>query len=160
MNTLRSILRAVFALITVWTMQAIAAAAPPVALDETHASVRAVIAVQNAVTPDWIKTADVLGTAVGTDNAGRPVIVVYVDRDSDTVADVIRALPAQARGVAVRVELTDKFRAFAGNTGKQTLPVQLGTSGGWSYDLANGYCCGGTLGSLVQVGGTQYILSN
>jgi hypothetical protein len=36
----------------------------------------------------------------------------------------------------------------------------LGTSGGWKYDLANGYCCGGTLGSLVQIGGAQYILSN
>ncbi len=46
------------------------------------------------------------------------------------------------------------------HTAKQTPPIQLGTSGGWGYDLANGYCCGGTLGSLVQIGGTQYILSN
>ena len=46
------------------------------------------------------------------------------------------------------------------HTAKQTPPIQLGTSGGWRYDLANGYCCGGTLGSLVQIGGTQYILSN
>jgi hypothetical protein len=36
----------------------------------------------------------------------------------------------------------------------------MGTSGGWRYDLANGYCCGGTLGSLVQKGGTKYVLSN
>jgi hypothetical protein len=43
---------------------------------------------------------------------------------------------------------------------KQTPPIQLGTSGGWRYDLANGYCCGGTLGSLVQKGGTQYVMSN
>ena len=43
----------------------------------------------------------------------------------------------------------------------QTPPIQLGTSGGWRNDLANGYCCGGTLGSLVEdVSGTQYILSN
>jgi hypothetical protein len=46
------------------------------------------------------------------------------------------------------------------HTAKQTPPIQLGTSGGWRYDLANGYCCGGTLGSLIQKGGTQYILSN
>ena len=26
--------------------------------------------------------------------------------------------------------------------------------------MANGYCCGGTLGSLIQVNGVQYILSN
>jgi hypothetical protein len=43
----------------------------------------------------------------------------------------------------------------------QSAPVQMGTSGGWRYDLANGYCCGGTLGSLIQDGqGTQYVLSN
>jgi hypothetical protein len=135
-------------------------AAPPEALDEAHPHIRAAIAVQHAVTPDWLKEPDVLGTAVGVDNAGRATVVVYVDRDSDSVADTIRALPPQVRGVGVKVEVTDKFRAFAGNTGKQALPVQLGTSGGWSYDLANGYCCGGTLGSLLQVGTTQYILSN
>ncbi|MGK0238248.1 MAG: hypothetical protein ACI92G_001713 [Candidatus Pelagisphaera sp.] len=49
---------------------------------------------------------------------------------------------------------------------KQTGLVQMGTSGGWQYDLANGYCCGGTLGALVTdlvpVSGitNTYILSN
>lgn len=43
---------------------------------------------------------------------------------------------------------------------KQTPPIQLGTSGGWRNDLANGYCCGGTLGSLVTRNNKQYILSN
>ncbi len=46
------------------------------------------------------------------------------------------------------------------HTAIQTPPIELGTSGGWSYDLANGYCCGGTLGSLIQIGGNQYVLSN
>jgi hypothetical protein len=46
------------------------------------------------------------------------------------------------------------------HTAKQTAPIQLGTSGGWRTDLANGYCCGGTLGSLVQVNGVKYVLSN
>src|SRR6185503_3700772 len=45
-------------------------------------------------------------------------------------------------------------------TAVQALPIQLGTSGGWRTDLANGYCCGGTLGSLIQVNGVQYIMSN
>jgi hypothetical protein len=52
----------------------------------------------------------------------------------------------------------------SGHTAKQTAPIQLGTSGGWSKDLANGYCCGGTLGALVNIAGGQkagnYILSN
>ena len=46
------------------------------------------------------------------------------------------------------------------HTARQTTPIQLGTSGGWRNDLANGYCCGGTLGSLIQVNGVQYIMSN
>lgn len=44
--------------------------------------------------------------------------------------------------------------------GLQAAPIKLGTSGGWRYDLANGYCCGGTLGSLVTDGVNSYILSN
>jgi hypothetical protein len=46
------------------------------------------------------------------------------------------------------------------HTAKQTPPISLGTSGGSVTDLANGFCCSGTLGSLVTKGGTQYILSN
>lgn len=46
------------------------------------------------------------------------------------------------------------------HTAAQQLPIQLGTSGGNAGDLANGYCCGGTLGSLIEIGGQQYILSN
>jgi hypothetical protein len=46
------------------------------------------------------------------------------------------------------------------HTAIQSAPIQLGTSGGWRTDLANGYCCGGTLGALVQTDTAQYILSN
>jgi hypothetical protein len=43
---------------------------------------------------------------------------------------------------------------------KQQTPIKMGTSGGARNDLANGYCCGGTLGALVTDGQTQYLLSN
>jgi hypothetical protein len=39
-------------------------------------------------------------------------------------------------------------------------PIQLGTSGGNINDISKLYCCGGTLGSLVQDANIQYILSN
>jgi len=143
---------------------------PADVLDQTHASVKAVVALQSDVTPDLMKWPDVLGTAVGLSQAGQPELVVFVDRDGASHADVVRALPPALRGVAVRAELSDTFRVFAGKpsggTGGvshsvgQALPIQLGTSGGWRYDLANGYCCGGTLGSLIQVNGVHYILSN
>jgi hypothetical protein len=73
-------------------------------------------------------------------------------------------MPVELDGVQVQVLLTDPIVAMrstgVSHTAKQTAPIQLGTSGGWRYDLANGYCCGGTLGSLIQVGGQQRILSN
>jgi hypothetical protein len=147
-----------FAAVVVATL---AWASPPEGvLDETHASVRAVMAVQREVTPGLMVADDVLGTAAGVDNNGEPALVVYVDRDGPAMASVVKSLPPHMRGVGVRVELTDKFLAFAAHTARQTPPIQLGTSGGWAKDLANGYCCGGTLGSLIQVNGVQYILSN
>ncbi len=150
-------------------------AAPPAGiLDQTHASVRAVMAVQSQVTSDLMQLDGILGTAVGLDDADQPALVVYVDRDSASMADIVRAMPPQIRGTKVKVELTDKFRAMRGkpsggtsHTAKQMPPIRLGTSGGWRSDLANGYCCGGTLGSLIQVSGSSvsvnnglYILSN
>lgn len=43
---------------------------------------------------------------------------------------------------------------------RQARPVQLGTSGGNAGDLANGFCCSGTLGALVTNGQKRFILSN
>ncbi|MEY2505643.1 MAG: hypothetical protein QOG27_1923 [Verrucomicrobiota bacterium] len=144
-------------------------AAPAVGvLDETHANVMAVKAVQDEVTADWMRKPEVLGTAIGLDDSGKASLLVYVDQDASKAGEVIQNLPRETRGVKVQVQLTDKFRSMAkpgggggtSHTAKQTPPIQLGTSGGWSKDLANGYCCGGTLGSLVSIGGQQHILSN
>ncbi len=144
-------------------------------LDETHASVRAVMAIQGEVTPDLMKLEGILGTAVGLSEQDEVALVVYLDRDHPSINELKQAFPPQLRGTAVQLHLTDKFRALAGRPGggggggggttadpraKQTPPIQLGTSGGWRYDLANGYCCAGTLGSLIQVNEVQYILSN
>ena len=51
------------------------------------------------------------------------------------------------------------------NANAQSGAVELGTSGSNAHDFNNTAnntitCCGGTLGSLVTRGGTQYILSN
>jgi hypothetical protein len=50
------------------------------------------------------------------------------------------------------------------NQQAQAVPVKLGTSGGNANDSSTQgnlvYCCGGTLGSLVQRNGSYYILSN
>ena len=168
---IRRITRVALAVVAGLGIQSTTHAAGLLTLD--HPNVRAVVAVQNTLTTDLMKLPGVLGTAVGLDASEQTALVIYVDQDSPSRADIIRGLPPQVRGIGVKVELTEKFRAFAGkppgtggggggvsHTAKQTPPIQLGTSGGWSKDLANGYCCGGTLGSLIQVNGVQYILSN
>jgi hypothetical protein len=150
-----------------FTISPIALALPAGLLDNNHPAVQAVIAVQKTVTGTWMQQPEVLGTAVSVNESGMPVLAVYVDRDAAKAGDVIRDLPKNLRGIDVQVHLTDKFRSMRGNPhgganhiAIQTPPIQLGTSGGWSKDLANGFCCGGTLGSLVQIGSTPYILSN
>ncbi|HEV8619047.1 MAG TPA: hypothetical protein VGQ70_06080, partial [Candidatus Udaeobacter sp.] len=113
-----------------------ASAAPPAGvLDETHAAVQAVMSIQGEVTSDLMRQPEILGTAVGVDAAGTPVLTIYVDRDSANAGEVIRNLPRQFRGVGVQIHLTDKFRAMArppgggvSHTARQTPPIQLGTS--------------------------------
>ena len=135
------------------------AGGPPEDLTLDHPQVKAVVSIQDTVTADMMEHPGILGTAVGLDDRDEAALVIYVDQDSPSRAEIVRSLPPRLRGVGVKVEVTEKFRAYA-NTAKQTPPIQLGTSGGWSFDLANGYCCGGTLGSLIQVNGVQYIMSN
>ncbi len=150
-------------------IQATGAADGLLGLDNPN--VVAVMAVQKSVTPGLMNLEGVLGTAVGLEDSGKAVLVVYVDADAPTRGEIIAGLPPKIRSTGVKVELTDKFVALAGRPGgggsggvdhkaKQTAPIQLGASGGWGNDLANGFCCGGTLGSLIQVNGFQYILSN
>src|SRR5215831_20660766 len=113
--------------------------------DERPAAVRAAISVQEEATPSLMQQPEILGTAVGVADDGNPVVKVYVNREATEVGRTIRNLPGQIRGTPVQVELMDEIRAM-GNTEEQTLPISLGTSGGWAFDLANRFCCGGTLG--------------
>jgi hypothetical protein len=143
------------------------------ALTKDNPEIRAVITVQERHTSDLMKIPDVVGTAVGLTEDGKPCILILTKTDikANALAKGTQSpLPDQVESVPVREMVTGEITAFKGNphgggggishTAKQSIPIQLGTSGGWSYDLANGYCCGGTLGSLVQKGGTKYILSN
>jgi hypothetical protein len=152
-------------------MATAAPAEPPQALlTLANPNVRAIIAVQNAKTPALMATPDVLGTAVGLDGQGDLALVVFVNSEGKNPGAAAQSSLAKLRGVVrATVEMTEPFRALAGKPGGsggvshkaiQTPPIQLGTSGSWRYDLANGFCCGGTLGSLIQINGEQYILSN
>lgn len=155
--------------VSVLGLLAFGAQIPEQALNAANPRIQEVVAVQEAVTPDLMSMPDVLGTAVGQDDDGELTILVYVNIEGKNPAAAARNIPRSLGGERVTVEITEPFRALASkpsrptpvsHTAKQTPPIQLGTSGGWGLDLANGYCCGGTLGSLIQKGGKQYILSN
>ncbi len=131
--------------------------ARPISID----ALRATMSVQNKHTAALMRNEGVVGTATGVDAAGKPVILVLTERKLPA-----GKLPVSLDGVNVVEEVTGQIIALKGggggvsHTAIQTPPIQLGTSGGPALDLANGFCCGGTLGSLVQKGGNQYILSN
>jgi len=138
-------------------------------LSKENPQVLAVMEVQNRSTADLMSVPGVVGTATGLAPDGRIAILVYLKEEMRTPVKgkgiSARGIPAEIEGIQVITQVTGEFRAMRGgggvsHTAVQAFPIQLGTSGGWRYDLANGYCCGGTLGSLIQKGGTQYILSN
>jgi hypothetical protein len=125
----------------------------------SDAGVQAAIRVQNAHTSRLMAIPGVVGTAITADSKGQPAIMIMTETPMGA------RLPAVLDGYTVIEEVTGKIKALrttstVSHTAKQTPPIQLGTSGGSAIDLANGYCCSGTLGSLVQKGGAQYILSN
>jgi len=126
-------------------------------LSLSNTAVRAVADVQERHTTDLMSVPGVVGTATSVDANGHLAVMVMTDH-----ALGAGRLPASVEGVPVFEEVTGKIVAMsvADHQAKQAPPIQMGTSGGWRYDLANGYCCGGTLGSCVKKGTTQYVLSN
>ena len=126
-----------------------------------------VMRLQERETRRFLDMSGVVGTATGLNDRGEPVIQILTEK-----AMPAGRLPRSIHGVEVVEVVTGKLVAMKGKPGGggggggvshtaiQTPPIQLGTSGGWTYDLANGYCCGGTLGSLINIGGSQYIMSN
>jgi len=138
-------------------------------LSTADPAVRSVMAVQDKYTPGLMSDKNIVGTATGMTSDGKLAIFLYL-KDSPAGVKGLRApssIPAALDGIPVVAKVTGEFRAMKGpggggtsHTAKQTPPIQLGTSGGWRYDLANGYCCSGTLGSLIHIGTTQYVLSN
>ncbi len=134
-------------------------------LDRNNATVRTVMDVQNRHTAEFMADNNVVGTATGLTDDGQ-VAVLLLTKEASPVKGgrAVSAYPSSLEGHPVVVMVVGNIKPMRGggvsHTAKQTPPIQLGTSGGWRYDLANGYCCSGTLGSLIHIGTTQYILSN
>jgi hypothetical protein len=116
---------------------------------------------------------NVIGTAIGLNDNGQLAIMLYL---AEEISKAGTSLPFEIEGAPIQHVVTGRIIARGGMGGggppggggscsddpkaMQAGAVKMGTSGGWRYDLANGYCCGGTLGSLIQSGNTKYVLSN
>ena len=106
------------------------------------------IQVQEAHTPDLMANRDVIGTAVGLNENGRPVIQVYATTDQ------VRGIPNSLEGIPVIVKVTDEFVARCPQ-GRCDRPVPIGVSTGHPDITA------GTIGCRVKdVSGDVYALSN
>lgn len=142
-------------------------------LGKDNPGVKEAIIVQEKHTDKLMQNMDIVGTAVGLTEKGDVCILVMAIKDVNAEAKQkgqTPPVPDKLDNIQVRLVVSGEIRAFRNErtgmskalsyTAKQNPPISLGTSGGWRFDLANGYCCSGTLGSLVTDGTDQYILSN
>jgi hypothetical protein len=147
-------------------------------LSVKNPDIQAIIKIQELNTDVLMSHDNIVGTATGLTEDGRPAVLVLTKNEMHTqslakgiaLKDAVQKgqIPEFIDGAPVRIMVVGDLKPMrpakpepgVPHTAAQTPPIQLGTSGGWGYDLANGYCCGGTLGSLIQIGGTKYVLSN
>lgn len=105
--------------------------------------------VQEAHTPNLLDNPEVVGTAVGLDDNGEPVIKVFV------LTEQFRGIPQSLEGFPVEVEVTGMFVALTDPTAWQPRPVPIGVSTGHPDITA------GTIGCRVKDAfGFVYALSN
>lgn len=121
-------------------------------------SLAAAIAAQESMTAEWMALEGVVGTAVGIDSHGDPVVTIYL-----TALGAAR-FPATVQGVPVQLRLTEPFRALGelprtatddiDRRGVFPRPVPIGVSSG------HGGVTAGTLGARVVAGGRHFALGN
>jgi hypothetical protein len=138
-------------------------------LSQTSPQAKAVMAVQDRYTDNLMAHPEVVGTAIGLTEDGKPAIVVLTKSEMSTKAGVriesLRkgvapvAIPAAIENLPVVVLVTGEIKALKGGGGgfDPTLkhrPAPNGVSLG-HFDIT-----AGTLGCLVNKNNTTYILSN
>ncbi len=128
---------------------------------ESHPMIRRAMDVQISHTRKIMEDPEVVGTATGLTIEGEPAVLVLLKSAAGG-----RGIGQTLEGVPVVKIVTGPIKAYGkppsgpDHKARQTRPIELGVSGGNINDIANGYCCGGTIGSLVTDGSDQYILSN
>jgi hypothetical protein len=136
---------------------------PEALFTAAHPGIENALIVQEMHTGELMKDPEVVGTATGLTDAGEPSVIVLLMSERGR-----GRVPDRLDGVPVTKIVTGPMKAYKKPTptpgddpkSRLTRPIQLGVSGGNANDLANGYCCSGTLGALITKAGKYYILSN
>lgn len=130
-----------------------------IALDKANPNIRAVMAIQRRHTPKLMAMPEVVGTATGLSEAGRPAIMVFTKNMVER-----GIIPESLEGLPVAVKITGEIVAMKGPpsgkvkvkpTARFVRPVPIGVSTG-----NEGECSAGTIGARVTDGTDVYALSN
>lgn len=112
-------------------------------------AVSAAMAVQERHTARLLAQPGVVGTGIGLNEAGRPVIKIFTERAG------VEGLPDRLEGLPVAVEVTGMFIARSDPTARFPRPVPIGVSTGHPAITA------GTIGARVRnAAGSVFALSN
>jgi hypothetical protein len=115
------------------------------ATDNPH--VLAAMSVQEQHTAELLSRPGVVGTGVGADAAGNPVVLILTSRPG------VANLPASLDGVKTRIDMVGEIVPLAYKGTYR--PVPAGVSVGNANE-----CASGTIGCMVLKGSTRYMLSN
>jgi hypothetical protein len=132
----------------------------PSVLDKANPHVKAAIAVKNRHASKLMAKHDVVGTAVGLNEAGKIAIIVFAGKEVGP-----GALPKKLDGIPVSVIVTGEFFSLKPGQGKGRTtidptarferPVPIGVSTGNENE-----CSAGTIGARVKDSSGVYALSN
>jgi len=117
-----------------------------------QAEVNKAIEVQNQHNDELMSVPNVIGTGVGADENGTPVIYLFTGEGFGT-----QGYPGIVGGFRTHIEPVGSVKALAGYTGTYRNPIWSGVSIGNDKE-----CAAGTLGCVVSdnSNGKMYILSN
>lgn len=120
----------------------------PASLTKGNPLLDEAMSIQERHTDRLMAVPEVVGTGIGADKDGNPVILILARSEN------IRELPKTIEGYGTRVEVVGDVVAMAGFKGTYR-PVPGGVSVGNANE-----CASGTLGCIVIKNGVKYALSN